>query len=133
MECPQLNDPENGKKNGTSSVCESTVSYYCLPGYDLVGNRHRSCLNNGSWTGSLPVCVGEKAQCLLYPCTYMYHIWISPVCAVDINECLSAPCLNAGTCIDEVNGFTCFCRADYRGVLCESRKSCCTYLSVVIT
>jgi len=38
----------------------------------------------------------------------------------DINECASNPCLNGGTCIDVVNGFTCTCGVGYTGQICET-------------
>lgn len=30
-------------------------------------------------------------------------------CENEINECVSDPCENGGTCVDEVNGYTCLC------------------------
>ena len=41
---------------------------------------------------------------------------------VEINECLSFPCKNGGTCINQLDGFLCFCPTTYRGRLCETRK-----------
>ena len=38
----------------------------------------------------------------------------------DIDECLSGPCENGGTCTDEVNGYICSCVAGYTGTLCET-------------
>lgn len=35
--------------------------------------------------------------------------YTGPTCAVNIDECVSQPCQNGGTCIDSVNGFTCQC------------------------
>ena len=40
--------------------------------------------------------------------------------SVDIHECSSAPCLNAGDCIDNVNGYTCECIDGYTGNHCET-------------
>ena len=54
--------------------------------------------------------------------------WISYRCLVsvvwllntDIDECLSSPCQNGGTCTDDVNGYTCACDAGYTGTNCET-------------
>ena len=38
----------------------------------------------------------------------------------DIDECASSPCQNYGTCIDEVNAYSCTCTTDiYTGTHCE--------------
>ncbi|XP_035699609.1 IgGFc-binding protein-like [Branchiostoma floridae] len=38
----------------------------------------------------------------------------------DIDECSSNPCLNGGTCEDDVNGYTCTCAPGYDGDDCET-------------
>ncbi|XP_067664533.1 CD109 antigen-like [Haliotis asinina] len=44
-------------------------------------------------------------------------VWIRKT---DINECFtSPPCLNGGTCVDEIPGFTCYCPVPYTGQRCE--------------
>lgn len=45
-------------------------------------------------------------------------------CSDEINECLSNPCLNNGTCGDDVNGFTCTCDPKWTGVTCQVRDAC---------
>ena len=37
----------------------------------------------------------------------------------DINECASNPCMNDGTCVDHVDGFTCYCSRGFKGPLCN--------------
>lgn len=37
----------------------------------------------------------------------------------DINDCISSPCRNGGTCIDGVNSFQCFCPDGWQGQLCD--------------
>ena len=37
----------------------------------------------------------------------------------DIDECVSTPCQNNGTCIDGIDGYACFCMAGYTGDACE--------------
>ena len=38
---------------------------------------------------------------------------------VSVDECLSSPCQNGGTCVDGVGGYTCNCTLDYRETNCE--------------
>ncbi|XP_039288666.1 protein crumbs isoform X2 [Nilaparvata lugens] len=52
-------------------------------------------------------------------------------CHLDINECLSTPCLNGGVCVDKVNDYACLCNhTGYEGANCEinidecERKPC---------
>ena len=37
----------------------------------------------------------------------------------EINECVSNPCKNSATCIDQINQYVCQCRPGYTGELCE--------------
>lgn len=45
----------------------------------------------------------------------------------DINECASSPCLNGGTCVDEVNQFSCVCAKGWSGNTCQSPLPTCRY------
>jgi len=40
-------------------------------------------------------------------------------CEKNINDCAYEPCLNGGTCIDELNSFSCLCSIHFSGQLCE--------------
>ena len=44
------------------------------------------------------------------------------ICFADINECCSDPCLNGGSCEDDVNGFCCECPPGFTGECCETGK-----------
>ena len=48
----------------------------------------------------------------------------------DIDECASSPCQNGGTCIDDVNTYTCLCASGYAGVNCNGGE-CLVRLSSV--
>ena len=37
----------------------------------------------------------------------------------DIDDCSSLPCLNGGTCVDQVNRYMCECTLSFSGVYCE--------------
>ena len=39
---------------------------------------------------------------------------------LDIDECATSPCLNGGSCTDQVNGYTCNCVDGYDGTNCET-------------
>lgn len=44
---------------------------------------------------------------------------VGPNCQTNINECASNPCLNQGTCIDDVAGYKCNCLLPYTGTTCN--------------
>ncbi|XP_012990330.2 sushi, nidogen and EGF-like domain-containing protein 1 isoform X1 [Esox lucius] len=41
-------------------------------------------------------------------------------CQIEVDECLSYPCQNGGTCFDQVSGFICQCPAGFTGTVCET-------------
>ena len=52
--------PVNGNQPMYSSTTfKSTVTYTCKPGYMRKGNRTITCLANGQWNASAPVCNRE--------------------------------------------------------------------------
>ncbi|KAI4888995.1 hypothetical protein NFI96_019092, partial [Prochilodus magdalenae] len=73
----------------------SMALYACHPGYTPVPRATQSiCSSQGSW--SQP-----------------------PVCE-EINECLSQPCMNGGTCKDRVASFLCECESGFSGQRCQT-------------
>ena len=41
---------------------------------------------------------------------YIFEVVIHSM-VIDVDDCASGPCLNGGTCTDDVNGYTCKCAA----------------------
>ena len=39
----------------------------------------------------------------------------------DIDECLSNPCQNGGTCYDKIGKYVCRCMKGFEGVNCEGK------------
>ena len=58
-------------------------------------------------------------RCNVYYCNKTLMILLNVHHIVDIDECASNPCHNAGTCTDIVNGYTCHCSAGYTGEHCK--------------
>lgn len=48
-------------------------------------------------------------------CNSLSAFTSGPNCQTNINECASNPCLNQGTCIDDVAGYKCNCVLPYTG------------------
>ena len=51
---------------------------------------------------------------------------LGPNCQTNINECASNPCLNQGTCIDDVAGYKCNCLLPYTGMLSPTPQTYCS-------
>ena len=82
----------------------------------------------------------EEIQHAWYLMKKLDSVVIQIIChyIVDIDECASNPCQNAGTCTDAVDGYTCGCVAGYNGDNCETGMStyvycCAVQLSVTST
>lgn len=54
---------DNGIISGPSNHFNSSLQFTCVPGYRLIGDDIIICLENGSWSGSSPVC--ERISCSL--------------------------------------------------------------------
>ncbi|XP_036391125.1 fibulin-7 [Megalops cyprinoides] len=93
--CPKLEVPNNGRKLGKVLAVGHEVHFLCEPGYELVGSETRVCQESLTWSGQQPTCR-------------------------NINECASTPCLNGGSCVDEVNRFLCTCAKGWTGPTCQT-------------
>lgn len=40
-------------------------------------------------------------------------------CDLDVDECLSKPCLHDAVCENKINSFKCICKPGYTGINCE--------------
>ena len=49
----------NGVRMMENTTYGSSVSYFCNPGYMLVGSRKRVCQANGQWSGQATSCASK--------------------------------------------------------------------------
>lgn len=49
-------------------------------------------------------------------------------CEINIDDCASNPCQNAGTCVDGINGYTCSCTLGFSGKYCSVRSDACSHM-----
>uniref|UniRef100_A0AAY5EGM2 Sushi, nidogen and EGF-like domain-containing protein 1 n=1 Tax=Electrophorus electricus TaxID=8005 RepID=A0AAY5EGM2_ELEEL len=91
---------KNAEVRFSSTRRGATAVYTCHPGYTPVPKATQSvCSRHGSWT--------------------------QPPACEEINECLSQPCLNGGTCQDRVASFLCECGSGFAGQRCQTVQTGC--------
>lgn len=56
IQCVPIVAPLNGGISQTSSLCGSSVRFYCDEGYALVGMEETVCLKSGEWSNPVPIC-----------------------------------------------------------------------------
>lgn len=78
----------------------------------------------------LIVCLKAYIRCIylwywvISYCIHLLHS-LGQLCNIDVNECISNPCKNRGTCTNTLGGFMCSCRAGYTGLTCETDINDC--------
>uniref|UniRef100_A0A3Q0REV6 EGF-like domain-containing protein n=1 Tax=Amphilophus citrinellus TaxID=61819 RepID=A0A3Q0REV6_AMPCI len=84
--------------------------------------NHADCIHTPDYMGYQCKCPpGWQGQEILYS-NIASHCQL---CNRDVNECISNPCKNRGTCTNTLGGFVCSCRAGYTGLTCETDINDC--------
>lgn len=52
--------PHGARLGGEEFKTKSLLRFSCEAGYTLIGSAERTCLHNGTWSGTQPVCQGWK-------------------------------------------------------------------------
>uniref|UniRef100_A0A8C6NCJ8 Uncharacterized protein n=1 Tax=Melopsittacus undulatus TaxID=13146 RepID=A0A8C6NCJ8_MELUD len=109
----------------TGTLCEAEINE-CSSGpcknngtcLDLVNRNTLLCLlqksgNEKFWSSGLQRATPSAFICSCAPGYY------GSLCEVNIDECMSTPCLNNGSCIDDISFYKCHCRRGFIGTNCE--------------
>ena len=64
--CEELNDPLFGTVSYSGMEPGTVAEYSCNPGYLLSGDRTRTCLDPGMWSGNEPTCEREYVHTLSF-------------------------------------------------------------------
>ena len=74
VDCGNLTDPANGNVTHTTGTdVGQTATYRCDTGYNLVGDRTRTCQARGNWSGNAPTCQGMFIMCMhTNTCQYVF-------------------------------------------------------------
>lgn len=65
VSCGDPGSPVNGKREGWLFQFGNTVSFKCLPGYELEGPKTRTCLANQTWSKTQPTCKRKTTYVLI--------------------------------------------------------------------
>lgn len=61
--CGDPGIPPHGAHLGREEFkTKSLLRFSCEAGYSLIGSVERTCLHNGTWSGTQPVCQGRKVK-----------------------------------------------------------------------
>ncbi|MGH0145357.1 UNVERIFIED_CONTAM: hypothetical protein FKN15_010963 [Acipenser sinensis] len=100
MDCGAPVQVKHAQVQYTSSQPGSSALYTCHPGFTPVPRA------------TVSVCGGQGS-------------WSQPPVCEEINECLSQPCLNGGTCKDRVDTYLCACEEGFTGPNCQTELDEC--------
>lgn len=100
-------------------VAEDCVSAYAnsplsLPSLPVLISESNSCASSPCVNGG--VCIEDAIDSFHCTCAAGFT---GVFCERNIDECVSLPCQNEGTCWDGLHSFTCQCMPGFRGSWCE--------------
>lgn len=74
IHCSDPGVPINGHRVMEDTGIGAIATYYCNPGYRLVGEASIVCLNIGHWSRAKPLCrkIGKEYCVLMQPSVYHY-------------------------------------------------------------
>eukprot|EP00057_Strongylocentrotus_purpuratus_P010040 XP_011664514.1 PREDICTED: fibropellin-3-like [Strongylocentrotus purpuratus] len=97
---------------GASASLESVTASWNLMDGPTCSEISHFCVEVAKGTNTDFELIGVPSASVLIACT--------PISCREIDECASGPCLNGGTCIDNVNSYSCECASGYADIICST-------------
>ena len=78
--CPDLSDPANGMVSMTGNSAGNAATYTCDAGYELIGSKTVTCMDDGTWNDGPPMCrrkqfiLHNHCMVILYAYTVSLHV-----------------------------------------------------------
>ncbi|XP_035662466.1 P-selectin-like [Branchiostoma floridae] len=66
VQCPLLAAPDNGEKSG-ENYYQDVLTFWCHPGYELVGPSSMTCQADRTWSDNVPTCARVQCPALQSP------------------------------------------------------------------
>ena len=66
--CQSLSQPDHGHISMSERKFESTANFSCNEGFIIHGSSNRTCLKDGSWSGTETVCRGKLSNMTVIQC-----------------------------------------------------------------
>ncbi|XP_069816831.1 sushi domain-containing protein 2 [Dendropsophus ebraccatus] len=86
VSCGWLEPPKNGKKEGTSYLNNSEVTFSCNKGYKLVGSYSRKCQADGTWSGQSSQCVSDNTLGIVLGCVFGFLTLVVLLILIALHE-----------------------------------------------
>ncbi|KAM8921283.1 protein delta homolog 1 [Pelodytes ibericus] len=122
--------PCAAKPCSINSTCIETGDggYICLCAPGFTGRncllKKGPCLTNGSPCQNGGTCVDNDGFASHVACQCPPG-FVGDYCEIDIDDCISNPCLNGGNCTDIGTGFQCHCPTGFSGPSCSDVSPLC--------
>ena len=76
-DCGAVQAPVNGSYVGSKTTFPNQVQFSCDVGFVLSGASVRRCLANGSWSGEITSCTGERHKSCSKSCGFVRKCSVS--------------------------------------------------------
>ena len=109
---------------GEKAVCtDTTMGYYCTcnAGYAHTDTSKANIEAQLTSSGALK----DQQLRVVAGAVGSANFDRASICQKDINECVSSPCQNGGTCTEQVDGYSCACSTGWEGPTCAGNIDAC--------